>query len=269
MITLLEKELQSDCENCFGLCCTALPFAKSADFPFNKQAGTPCPNLQEDFKCGIHQHLREKGFKGCGVFECFGAGQKVSQETYGDISWRENSSIAEEMFEVFPVMQQLHEILYYLVQALENKAVKPLHGALQRMLDKTDALTKLAPQDLLELFVADHRTKVNTLLLQVSEMVRAQSPIKPNQKVKHDLVGAKLKGADLRGANLRGTLLLAADLRKADLRWVDFIGADMRDADIRGANLHNSIFLTQAQVNAANGDEFTKLPAGLKGPGHW
>ncbi len=38
-------DLKADCEKCFGLCCVALPFAASADFAFDKQAGSPCINL--------------------------------------------------------------------------------------------------------------------------------------------------------------------------------------------------------------------------------
>ena len=33
-------ELQADCAHCFGLCCVALPFARSADFAVDKPAGT-------------------------------------------------------------------------------------------------------------------------------------------------------------------------------------------------------------------------------------
>ncbi|MDF2646281.1 MAG: hypothetical protein K0Q73_2086, partial [Paenibacillus sp.] len=84
-----------------------------------------------------------------------------------------------------------------------------------------------------------------------------------------DLIGANLKGADLRGANLRGAYLIAANLKGADLRVADLIGADFRDADLSGANLTDSIFLTQAQLNAAKGDGNTKLPPSLTRPTHW
>ncbi|MFE4849650.1 pentapeptide repeat-containing protein, partial [Streptomyces sp. NPDC056689] len=84
-----------------------------------------------------------------------------------------------------------------------------------------------------------------------------------------DLMGARLKGADLRGANLRGAYLIAADLTGADLREADLIGADLRDARLQGADLTGSIFLTQAQVNAARGDGWTKIPASLSRPAHW
>ncbi|AOS00489.1 pentapeptide repeat-containing protein [Bacillus subtilis] len=52
-------------------------------------------------------------------------------------------------------------------------------------------------------------------------------------------------------------------------KMTDFIGADMRDADLSGADLTGSIFLTQAQVNAANGDSNTKLPLSVRIPAHW
>ena len=69
------SELQADCARCFGLCCVALPFAASADFAVDKAAGSPCRNLRTDFGCGIHAELRQRGFNGCTVYDCFGAGQ--------------------------------------------------------------------------------------------------------------------------------------------------------------------------------------------------
>ncbi|MDD4239764.1 MAG: pentapeptide repeat-containing protein, partial [Desulfotomaculaceae bacterium] len=66
-----------------------------------------------------------------------------------------------------------------------------------------------------------------------------------------------------------GAYLIAADLRGVDLSGTDFIGADFRDADLRGADLTRSIFLTQAQLNAAKGDAGTRLPPALTRPTHW
>ncbi len=83
-----QAELRGDCQRCFGLCCVALPFAASADFAVGKDAGTPCRNLQDDHRCGIHARLRQTGFTGCTVYDCFGAGQQVSQVTFGGRDWR-------------------------------------------------------------------------------------------------------------------------------------------------------------------------------------
>lgn len=269
------NKYSSDCENCFGLCCVALPFAKSADFPINKEGGTACKNLQKDFRCGIHNELRNKGFKGCTVYECFGAGQKVSNVTYKGSGWRDHPHLAKEMFDVFPIVQQIHEMLYYLNESLHREEALPIQHELRQVLEETESLTLLSAQNILNLDIPIHRAKVNGLLLQVSELVRAKSKKAKNQnkqdKIKNrsDLIGAKLRGANLKGTNFRGALLIASDLRESDLRGSDFIGADMRDADFSGANLLGSIFLTQAQVNSAKGDISTKLPSTLSIPLHW
>lgn len=264
------NHLIADCESCFGLCCVALPYAKSADFAFDKDGGTPCSNLQADYRCGIHSNLRKKGFRGCTVYECFGAGQKVSQVTYEGNDWREHPETAKEMFEIFPIMQQLHEMLYYLNEALSLDTTKSIHKELQTAIEDTEKLTRLSPTAIMDLNIPAHRASINELLLQTSELVRAKYLAKKTKMGRgSDLLGAKLRRADLKGANLRGALLIAADLREADLRVTDLIGADLRDANLSGANLTGSIFLTQAQVNSANGNIHTKLPTHLRIPNHW
>ncbi|PFK43250.1 oxetanocin A resistance protein [Bacillus cereus] len=271
------NSLQADCENCFSLCCVALPFAASADFAVNKDAGKPCSNLQSDFRCSIHKNLRKSGFKGCTVFECFGAGQKVSQVTFKGVDWREGPGHAKKMYDVFPIMHQLHEMLWYLNEALELQATRAIHKEIYKAIEETARLSQSSPDLLIDVNVPSHRAYVNELLLKTSELVWKESlhkhkNTKKNKRTNHrgaNLMGAKLRRADLTGANLRGAYLIAADLRGADLRMADFIGADLRDADLRGANLTDSIFLTQVQVNAAKGDADTKLPRLLSRPAHW
>jgi uncharacterized protein YjbI with pentapeptide repeats len=264
------KELRADCANCFGLCCVALPYAKSADFAFDKEGGTPCQNLHTNNLCGIHKDLRNKGFRGCSAYECFGAGQKVSHVTYKGMDWRSNKEIAQEMFDVYPIVQQLHEMLWYLNEVLTIDAAKSIHKEVKQSIEDTETLTKKSPEYILSIDVIEHRTKVNKLLIRASELVRAQvAKSQKNTRRGMDYLGAKLRGADLKGANLRGALLIAADFRNADLRWSDVIGADFRDTDISGANLTGCIFLTQAQVNAAKGNKYTKLPPALVTPAHW
>lgn len=201
----MHHDLSADCQQCFGLCCVALPYAKSADFAFDKDAGTPCRNLQANYQCSIHKNLREKGFRGCSAYECFGAGQKVSQITYEGKDWRNNPETANEMFDVFPIMQQLHEMLWYLHEALSLEAAKPIHRELRTCFEKTDKLTRLSKESLLTLLVHEHRAEINEWLLKTSELVRARArnPKLPKKITRGSvLIGAKLKGLDLRGANL-------------------------------------------------------------------
>ncbi|GAA2720781.1 MULTISPECIES: pentapeptide repeat-containing protein [Streptomyces] len=261
--------LRGDCASCFGLCCVALPFAASADFAVDKPAGKPCTNLQQDFGCGIHARLREKGFTGCTVYDCFGAGQKVSQVTFGGRDWRSEPALRQPMFEAFPVVRHLHELLSYLTEALALPQARPLHAELRTALEETERLTLGTPEELAALDLAAHREGVSALLLRTSELVRSAAGRKTRNHRGADLMGARLRGADLRGANLRGAYLIAADLGGADLRGADLIGADLRDANLAGADLTGSLFLTQPQLHAARGDAATKLPAGLTRPAHW
>lgn len=262
-------ELRADCANCFGLCCVALPFAASTDFAVDKRAGRPCANLRQDFRCGIHSRLREEGFAGCTVFDCFGAGQKVSQVTFGGRDWHAAPHTAHQMFEVFPVMRQLHELLRYVGEALTWPRARAVHRDLRRVRDDIDRLTRAEPDVLAGLDVAAIRHDANTLLLRAGELVRAGIPGRKRDHRGADLVAAGLARADLRGASLRGACLIAADLRGADLRGADVIGADLRGADLRGADLTDALFLTQPQLNSARGDSTTRLPAAFTRPAHW
>ncbi|MBT3149526.1 pentapeptide repeat-containing protein [Streptomyces sp. CHD11] len=263
------QDLRADCSACFGLCCVALPFARSADFAVTKPAGKPCANLTTEFRCGIHERLRETGYAGCTVFDCFGAGQKVSQVTFGGTDWRAAPETAPDMAGVFPVMRQLHELLWYITEALGLAPARPVHEELRRARDRIDGLTRGSAGSIVELDVNTLRGEVNVLLLRAGELARAHLPGRRKNHRGADLVGAKLSGAALRGASLRGALLVAADLSGADLRDADLIGTDLRDADLSGADLTGALFLTQAQLNAARGDAATVLPPAFSRPSHW
>jgi len=244
-------------------------FSASADFAINKKAGQACPKLQLDFRCGIHSRLRQQGFRGCTVYDCFGAGQQVSQVTFGGRDWRQTPRTANQMFEVFPIVRVLHELLWYLSEALTFEAARGMYDELSLVREETERLCGNGPDALLELDVAAYRQAVNALLLQASELVRAQVRHEKKDFAGDDLIGAELKDADLRGASLRGALLIGADLRGADLRRADLIGADFRGADISGADLSESIFLIQSQLDAATGDIQTALPPAFTRPTHW
>ncbi|WP_448072674.1 aminotransferase class V-fold PLP-dependent enzyme [Georgenia yuyongxinii] len=277
------SELRADCASCFGLCCVALPLTASADFAIDKAAGEPCRHLQRDFRCGIHSRLRQEGFPGCTVYDCFGAGQHVSQVTFGGRSWREDPGTAGQMFEVFPVVRQLHEMLVYLTEALTLVPARPLRGELSRVLHDVERLTAAGPEELLALDVAAHRAVVGALLGRTSELVRADArgdrPAAGRRSGRSavprvdlrgaDRIGVNLRGADLRGADLRGAYLIGADLTGADLRVADLLGADLRGAHLAGADLTGCIFLTQPQLNAAQGDGATRLPPSFIRPAHW
>src|SRR6266487_782539 len=253
-----QSSLRPDCGRCFGLCCVAPAFSASADFAIDKDAGQACPHLQPDFRCGIHDRLRPQGFPGCAVYDCFGAGQKVAQVTYGGRDWRRTPAIARQMFKVFTIMRQLHELLWYLNAALALPPAGALSGELRAALEQTERLTHRSPDVLMDLDVNGHRQDIAALLRRASELVRANARRANARRVETDLAGADLTGADLTGADLfgaslRGARLIGTNLTAADLRLADLLGADFRGAAVNGADLTTSLFLTQSQLDAANG----------------
>jgi uncharacterized protein YjbI with pentapeptide repeats len=260
------RVLRADCERCVGLCCVASAFSASADFAIDKAAGQPCPNLQADFRCGIHAGLADLGFRGCVAYDCFGAGQRVSQETLAGADWRADPEIASGMFAAFSVVRQLHELLWYLTEALGLAATKPLHRELRAAREETDVLAGGDVAALGALDVAAHRLHMNVLLRSASALARAGSPGPALDRRGADLVGADLRAVDLRGSDLRGAVLIRADLRGVDLALADLTGADLRDADLRGADLQDALFLTQSQLDSARGDRRTGPPPSLSHP---
>jgi hypothetical protein len=264
-LVVARRDLAADCHRCAGLCCVVPAFAASADFAVDKPAGTPCLHLLGDDRCGIHDQLRERGFPGCVVFDCLGAGQRVTQLTFAGRDRRTDPAAAAGMAAVFPVMRQLTELLWHLTEA---GTLTP-DAAVGALLDRVERLTTAPAAELTALDVGALRGEAGELLGQVSERVRSDVPGRARDRKGADLIGAALRGADLRGASLRGAYLIGADLRGADLRRSDLLGTDLRAADLRGADLTGALFLTQPQLTAAVGDSTTSVPAALTRPGHW
>lgn len=225
--------------------------------------------MRADFGCSIHDDLRPRGFPGCAVFDCFGAGQQVVQVTFGGRDWRASPEIATAMFDVFTVMRQLKELLWYLAEALTLLPTGPLRAEVEHAQGETERLVGADADELVRVDAAALRRQVGPLLGRVSEAARAPVRDRGPDRTGADLVEAKLRGADLRGVSLRGAYLLGADLRGANLAHADLLGADLRGADVRGARFGSTIFLTQPQLDAVAGDASTTIPPSLQRPRHW
>ena len=273
----LREDLGADCDSCVGLCCVALTFVRSADFAFDKPAGEPCRHLDGDRLCTIHDRLRPSGFKGCTVYDCFGAGQKVTQQLFDGRSWRAEPGLGPQMFAAFSVVRRLHELLWYLDRALDLPGEIP-HAELSRQFEHVHALAGTGETEIQAVDVDRAYDESRPWLLAASAAARAavlpgRTPDRRlgpgNDLAGADLAGRDLRGADLRGVDLRGALLIGADLSGCDLSWTDLLGADLRDADVSGARLGDAIYLTQMQVGATRGDAATSLPEGFERPSHW
>lgn len=269
------QSLRPDCGNCFALCCTAFGFSRSADFAIDKPAGSPCQNLATDFSCTIHDSLRPRGFRGCTVFDCFGAGRNVSQGFFAGKSWIEAPDTKGAMFAAFKAARQLHEMLWYLAEAQRRTFDPDVADRTERLRNTIEKAVSCDLAKLLATDVQDLHSQVRSTLMEVSSEVRASyfaagdDHLESTLKAGADLMGKNLRSRRLCGADLRGAYLIAADLRDSDLSGADLLGADLRDARIDGADLSKAMYLTQPQLNAARGSHRTLLPTDLEIPSHW
>ena len=166
------EDLGADCANCFGLCCVALAFSRSVDFPVDKPAGEPCTNLDPHDACRIHPELRDRGWKGCTVFDCSGAGQKVSRHTFAGRSWRDDAETQRAMFATFPVVRRLHELLRYLDEAITLVERHRDPGPWRDAFEHVRTLSDGPPESLVALDVDAEYDAARDLLLRASEIAR-------------------------------------------------------------------------------------------------
>jgi hypothetical protein len=264
---LSRADLRADCGRCLALCCVSPAFARSSDFAIDKPAGVPCPHLAGDHRCSIHDRLRTEGFAGCTAYDCFGAGQRLAQDTFGGRDWRTHSDLAQPMFAALPIMRGLHELLWYLATALDLALPGPLGDRLASVTARVEESAASPAGTILGVDLEALRSEAAPLLREASRMARMS--LDAPDHAGDDLSGADLRGADLRGVCFRGALLIGARLSGADLDRADLLGADLRGADLGGAGLAGALFLTRTQVGGTLGDRRTTLPPGLDRPGHW
>lgn len=138
--TKLPPELRPDCNSCIGLCCVAPSFDTVQGFGYNKPAHIPCVNLRPDFRCAIHDNLSAHGFPGCITFDCYGAGQRVTQEIFEGATWRDSAQVAEKMFAIFMRMCVLHELMALLTIAQGHVMEKDFQTRLACRLKEIEVL---------------------------------------------------------------------------------------------------------------------------------
>jgi hypothetical protein len=110
------RRLRANCAECQALCCVSLAFDRSEWFGFDKAADVPCPLLRHENTCAIFSQLTAQGHAGCANFDCYGAGQRVS-ELFGGRSWRDDPEQARRMFAAFRRLKDVHELQLLLHEA--------------------------------------------------------------------------------------------------------------------------------------------------------
>lgn len=126
-------DLVPDCGSCNAVCCIATSFDASEDFALAKSAGTPCPNLDGN-RCSIHPERVARGYLGCTLYDCYGAGPAISR-THLEGAARD---------EAFRRLQRLHELLWMLVEAAK------LHASdeLEQQTAALEVVVRIPPEQL-------------------------------------------------------------------------------------------------------------------------
>lgn len=84
MIELFDVDpFETNCKNCAGFCCVTPEFLPEEGFPKHKEQDIICEHasLKECGRrlvCGIYGNRTEKGYTGCGEFDCGGAGTIIA-----------------------------------------------------------------------------------------------------------------------------------------------------------------------------------------------
>lgn len=104
-------DLVPDCASCAAVCCVATSFDASEDFALDKPAGVACQYLRRDCRCAIHGELVARGFQGCAVYDCFGAGPRVTR------AFAARRDCDRERNAAFLVLRIVHELLWLLTEA--------------------------------------------------------------------------------------------------------------------------------------------------------
>ena len=52
-------------------------------------------------QCSIYEQRLEYGYRACKGFDCFGAGQWITQKLFANASWRDSPEIATRMFTAY------------------------------------------------------------------------------------------------------------------------------------------------------------------------
>jgi hypothetical protein len=107
------------------------PFYSVQGFAFDKPAHSACRHLTLENRCHVHSELSLRGFPGCVVFDCYGAGQRVTQELFAGVSWRTSNETAAKIFAAYEICLALHRLMAMLT--LAEPVASPMHKARMRL----------------------------------------------------------------------------------------------------------------------------------------
>jgi hypothetical protein len=162
------KALRADCARCQGLCCVSLPFDQSEWFGFDKPANVACRHLAPDCACAIHGELAAHGQAGCSIYDCYGAGQRITQELYAGVSWQRQPAARAALFEAFRRLKRVHELRLLLHEARRLALSPGQTMQLQQLLERLEPVDGFSARSLDTLDLADVEDAARTWLRRLS-----------------------------------------------------------------------------------------------------
>ena len=257
----------SDCSRCSGLCCIALYCFKSDGFPQNKPVGKPCINLMDNFKCRIHNDLERMGMRGCIGYDCFGAGQYLTEEVYSGVTWQTQPERVKEICDLYMFMYRMFQLRFFLYESKKLASSETLLPEINQLLQENDEICRLPIQEMLPYPIDAYQDKVNHVLKK--SCVELNKFLGVKNSTETNFLNRNFKGKNLSGFDFNMKPLIASNFQNCNFKGATFIGTDTRDANFDGADLREAVFLSQGQINAAKGSRRTKLPKHLKYPVTW
>jgi hypothetical protein len=185
-LIMRRPDLVPDCGSCAALCCVATSFEASEDFAFDKAAGVACRYLRRDHRCGIHDELVVRGFPGCAVYDCYGAGQRATRAFAG-------THDAEQRNEAFLALRVVHELLWLLTEAAKLCPPSPddVGAQLALEIEALDAIAHAPAPAILEAELRPHQDATRALLRRVGRALsRTARPQIRDQAGRKKVLGA-------------------------------------------------------------------------------
>lgn len=172
----LASELRGDCARCQGLCCVSLAFDRSEWFAFDKAAGEPCRHLSASNRCRQHARLEAAGHGGCASYDCYGAGQRVTEELFPGLAWRRAPEQQRALFAAFLRLRDVHELRLLLHEAARLPLPRAARAEGQLLLGQLEPARGLSAADLAALDVEALQSAVHAYLRGLRPLVEGSLP---------------------------------------------------------------------------------------------
>lgn len=112
----------------------------------------------------IFQKRTQLGFAGCVTYNCFGAGQRVTQEVFNGKTWRENDHLKQQMGAALSVLRRIHEQLSLLRASKKLPLSKEEHSSVEFLENELSQKEKWTEADLQHFPIEQTEKKILSFL---------------------------------------------------------------------------------------------------------